>query len=128
MNVAILFERHTANLRSFRFTTIHQPGRTIPCDYPSRHPPAMRTYRSQEKEEQGVEEEEEDGEIQVGRVLTEPAGNTILVGRVDMDPPPNAITEKELQQAIKRDTDMVKLVKVVQTGLRLKELTKSPYT
>ena len=88
----------------------------------------MRTYTSQEKEEQGVEEEEEDGEIQVGRVLTELAGNTILVGRVDMDPPPDANTEKELPQAMKRDTDMVKLVKVVQTGLRLKELTKSPYT
>ena len=73
-----------------------------------------------------MEEEEEDGEIQVGRILKGLAGNTVLVGRVDMDPPPDAITEKELQQAMKRDTDMGKLVKVVQTGQGLKELPKSP--
>jgi hypothetical protein len=52
-------------------------------------------------------------------VLTKLAGNTVVVGRVDMDPPPDAITEKELQQALMRYTDMVKLVKVVQTGLGL---------
>jgi hypothetical protein len=42
-------ERHRAKLRSFRFTTIHHPGRTIPCDYASRHPPEVRSYTSQEK-------------------------------------------------------------------------------
>ena len=52
----------------------------------------------------------------------------IKKGRVDMDPPPDAITEKELQQAMKRDTAMIKLVKVVQTGLGLNELPKSPFT
>ena len=44
--------------------------------------------------------------------------------RVDMDPPPDAITERELQQAMEGDTDMAKLVKVVQTGHGLKELPK----
>merc|ERR1712130_247246 len=35
-------ERHRSKLRSFVFTTIHLPGRTIPCDYASRHPPPQR--------------------------------------------------------------------------------------
>ena len=121
-------ERHRSKLRSFRFTTIHHPGKTIPCDYASRHPPPVRSYTSQEKEDLGVEEEEEDAEIQIGRVLAELAGNTVMVGRVDMDPPPAAITEKELQQVMERDQDMVKLVKAVQTGLGIKELPKNPYT
>ena len=51
-------ERHRGKLRSFRFKTVHQPGRVIPCDYASRHPPPARSYTSQEKEELGVEEED----------------------------------------------------------------------
>ena len=51
------------------FNLVHQPGRTNPADYNSRHPLPSRTFTKQEKREQGVEEEEEDAEIQVGRVL-----------------------------------------------------------
>ena len=96
----------------------HQPGKTNPADYGSRHPPPPRTYTDQEKEELGVEDEEDDAEIQVGRLLEELAQvgkMTEGVRRVDTDPIIEAIT-------------VLKLMEVVQTGLGRKKLTKSPAT
>jgi hypothetical protein len=57
----------------------------------------------QEKQELGVEEEEEDAEIQVCRVLEELSGGVTRVGRVDTEPPLDAITEQEVRQATRRD-------------------------
>ena len=56
-------------------------------------PRPPRTYTMQEKQELGVEEEEEDAEIQVGRVLEELSGGETRVDRVDTEPPLPAITE-----------------------------------
>ena len=81
----------------------------------------------QEKQELGVEEEEEDAEIQVGRVLEELSGGVTRVGRVDTEPPLDAITEQEVRQATRRDQHLSTLVKVMQTGLGRKEQTRSPY-
>ena len=47
---------------------IYQPGVTNPCDWASRCPPPARSYTEQEKEDLGVEDEEEDGEILVCRM------------------------------------------------------------
>ena len=55
--------KHISKLRGFKFTVKYEPGKTTPCDYGSRHPPPSRDYSKQEKEEFGVEEEEEDREI-----------------------------------------------------------------
>ena len=120
-------ERHRSKLRSFRFKMIHQPGRTNPADYGSRHPPPLKTYTRQEKQELGVEEEEEDAEIQVGRILEGLNLGEIRVGRVDTDPPQAAITEQEVRRATSRDEHLATLMKVVQTGLGRKEQTGSPY-
>ena len=78
---------------------IHPLGNTNPCDYGSRHPPPPRSYTEQEKQELGVEEEEEDAEIQVGRVLEELSARSTKVSRVEIEPPPSAITEEEVRQA-----------------------------
>ena len=40
----------------------------MPCDYGSRHPPARRSYTKEEKEDLGIEQEEEDAEIWVSRI------------------------------------------------------------
>ena len=96
---------------------IYQPGRTNPADYGFRHPPPPKSYTSQERQELGVEEEEEDAKIQVGRVLAELGGNVVRVGRVDMEPPLAAIIESDVQQAKIRDWRLITLIKVVQTGL-----------
>ena len=47
----------------------YEPGWLIPCDYSSRHPPPPRSYTQIEKEELGVEEEDADSTIQVGRLI-----------------------------------------------------------
>ena len=120
-------ERHRSKLRSFRFKLIHQPGKTNPADYGSRHPPPPKTYTLQEKQDLGVEDEEEDAEIQVGRMLEGLRLEVDRVGRVDTDPPLAAITEQEVRRATRRDEHQASLVKVVQTGLGRKELTGSPY-
>ena len=80
-------------------------------------PPPLRTYTDQEKQELGVEDEDDDAEIQVGRLLEELAQvgkMTEGVRRVDTDPIIEAIT-------------VLKLMEVVQTGLERKEMPNSPY-
>ena len=84
---------------------------------PSTTAPPPRTYTTQEKQELGVEREEEDTEIQVGRVLGELSGGLIIFGRVEMEPLLAAITELEVGQATSRDQDLTTLMKLVQTGL-----------
>ena len=81
----VLVERHRSKLRSFRFKLIHQPCRTNPADYGFKHPPPPRTYTMQEKQELGVEEE--DAQIQVGRVQEELSVGVTRFGRVDTEPP-----------------------------------------
>ena len=60
--------KHRSKLGGFNFSVVYEPGVTTPSDYGSRHPPARRHYSMEEKEELGVEEEEEDAEVIVNRV------------------------------------------------------------
>ena len=62
-------ERHHSKLRSFHFKMKYETGRTNPSDYSSRHTPPLREYTQEEKEELGVEKEEDDATIQVGRLI-----------------------------------------------------------
>jgi hypothetical protein len=39
-------ERHRSKLRSFQFKLKYEPGKSLPCDYSSRHPPPPRCYTS----------------------------------------------------------------------------------
>ena len=75
----------------------------------------------------GVEEEEEDGEIQVGRVLAMISNQPDKVNRVQLEPPLEAVTEDELREAMQKDQLMCKLVKAVQTGQGRSELLSTPY-
>ena len=75
----------------------------------------------------GVEEEEEDGEIQVGRVLAMIGNQPDKVNRVQLEPPLEAVTEDELREAMQKDQLMCKVVKAVQTGQDRSELLSTPY-
>ena len=61
-------ERHRSKLRHFMFKLVYEPGYTSPCDYASRHPPPRGPYSKEEKEDLGVEDEEDDNEIWVNLV------------------------------------------------------------
>ena len=52
----------------FNFKVIYEPGNKTPSDYPSRHPPPRREYTKQEREELGIESEEEDAEVVIARI------------------------------------------------------------
>lgn len=51
---------------------LHQAGKRNPCDYGSRHPdPVPKNLTREQREEMGIETEEEDREIWVNRVTQE---------------------------------------------------------
>ena len=60
--------KHKSKLRGFDFDMIYEAGITTPSDYGSRHPPARKQYNQVEREEFGVETEEEDSEILIARL------------------------------------------------------------
>ena len=67
-NLPVRVAKHMSKLRGFNFTVTYEPGKTTPCDYDSLHPPQSRSYSKPEKEEYGVENEEDDCEIIFNRV------------------------------------------------------------
>jgi hypothetical protein len=106
-------ERHRSKLRQFDFKLVYKPGTTSPCEFGSRHPPPARQYSELEKEEMGIEEEEEDGEIWVNRVVE--------------DTVPDAVTLEEVQKAIGEDNQMMSLAEDVQQGRLRAELQQTEY-
>ena len=106
-------ERHRSKLRQFDFKLIFEPGSTSPCDYGSRHPPPSKTYSKEEKEEWGIEEEDEDGEIWVNRVI--------------QDVVPEAVTLAEVREATQQDPLLSKLMADIQRGRLSEELRNTEY-
>ena len=106
--------RHRSKLRSFNFNMVYEPGHTTPCDYGSRHPAPPRKYTKAEKEDQGVEEEEEDAEIYVARLVE--------------DGLPEAVTVDEVKQATEQDKFLKQLKMDVKAGRLRKEFKKSEYS
>ena len=65
-------ERQRGRLRTFEFTMMYQAGKRNPCDYGSRQPdPVPKNLTREQREEMGIETEEEDREIWVNRVTQE---------------------------------------------------------
>ena len=60
--------KHKSKLRGFDFDMIYEAGTTTPSEYGSRHPHSRRHYSEVEREELGVETEEEDSEIIIARM------------------------------------------------------------
>lgn len=59
--------RQKNKLIRFNFEVVYQPINTTPSDYGLRHPVQAKIYFSLEREQQGVEKEEEDPEFMVAQ-------------------------------------------------------------
>ena len=79
--------KHKSKLRGFNFSLTYEPGTTTPADYGSRHPPPKRNYTATERENLGVEDEEEDAEIIVNKIndITDAITLPILKHHTDKD-------------------------------------------
>ena len=79
--------KHRSKLRGFNFKVKYEPGITTPADYGSRNPPPKKIYSEEEKEDLGVEEENEDAEIIVNHVeeLTDAVTLPILTNETEND-------------------------------------------
>jgi transposase InsO family protein len=107
MSLPVRVAKHKSKLRAFHYKVTYEPGVTTPADYGSRHHSALRPYSRQQREELGVEEEEEDMEIIVNRVedLTD------------------AVTLEVLKESAKKDPEVVRLTEDVMKGVRKTELS-----
>ena len=85
----------------------------MPCDYSSRSPtPAKKSYTKLEKERLGIEQEEDDAEIWIKRVVE------------DFN---HAITMEQLRKETQEDEELSKLLKELETNKKTKETSKGPY-
>ena len=106
-------DRHRGRLGAFQFTTQYVPGDKNPADYGSRHPDAIpESMTAEEREEMGIETEEEDTEIWVNRVLEKTLP---------------AITMEQMREATQQDEELAEVVKEKKTGTKSKKMSKGPY-
>ena len=104
--------RHLCKLGGFNFKVVYEPGSTTPSDYASRHPAKAKKYSKEEKEELGVEEEDEEAEIIVNRIQGEMA---------------DAITWEEVERATTQDSTLQAVVEDIKKGTLRKEARVDKY-
>ena len=87
-------------LAAFDFEVVYEPGTSNPCDYGSRHPPAVTKEQDEAaRQDQG---EEDDNEVYVNRLIE--------------DQLPQAITRKLLRRETAKDDILQKLMEDINTG------------
>ena len=94
--------KHVDKLKGFQFKVVYQSGSKNPADYGSRHPPKLVQHSKEERDELGIEDEEEDMEI--------------IVNRVDVGYVPEAVTLEVLKQKMVEDKLLKGVMKDVQSG------------
>ena len=104
--------RHLSKLGGFNFRLVYEPGSTTPSDYASRHPVRSQSYSKADKEELVVEEEDEEAEFIVNRILGEMA---------------EAVTVEEVEHSTKQDTTLQALSEDIKKGTLRKEDRLSRY-
>ena len=79
--------KHKSKLRAFDFDVVYEAGITTPSDYGSRHPPPTKQYTADEREDLGVESEEEDAEVVIARleIMTDAVTLPILAEYTDKE-------------------------------------------
>ena len=88
-------DRHRTKLFGFDYTLTYEPGKTSPCDYGSRHPPATQ-FTAEQIDDWSVEE-----------------GDEIYVNRIIEEILPQAIKLKSVQHETKKDATLQKLISVI---------------
>ena len=78
-------DRHRTKLLPYSYTVTHEPGESSPCDFGSRHPPALRPTK-QEESDWCIEDDTD-----------------IFVNRIISDNLPHAITMEELKAESQTD-------------------------
>ena len=62
-------DRHKSKLLAFDFKVVYEAGSKNPCDYGSRHPNKNVKYSKKDQEELGIENEDDDSEFSVNRII-----------------------------------------------------------
>ena len=106
-------DRHRGRLGAFDMTVEYVPGNRMPCDYGSRHPDQLPpNLTKQQREEMGIETEEEDKEIWVMKLTREALP---------------AITLEELREKTEEDPELKLIKEEKQAGTKSKKMSKGPY-
>ena len=112
----IRVDRHKSKLLAFNYTVVYEPGHRNPCDYASRHPQKISGFdqmTAAQKEELGIEDEEED--------------STFSVNRVVMENIEGAVTKESLVRETELDRDLSQLMEDVARGRLSEKVKKTPY-
>ena len=105
-------DRHRGRLEAYNMKVEFVPGDKHPGDYGSRHPAKLpKNLTKEQREDIGIETEEEDMEIWMGRVIQE-----VLP----------AITMRQLWDDRDKDPELRILLKKKRTGQMSKEARKGP--
>ena len=106
-------DRHRGRLGAFDMKVDFVPGHKNPCDYGSRHPDQLPDNLTKEqREDMGIETEEEDMEIWLGALIKE-----VLP----------AITMTQLQHDTGIDPELSTLLQEKRAGMMSKATSKGPY-
>ena len=106
-------DRHRGRLGAFDMKVEYVPGNQMPCDYGSRHREQLPdNLTKRQREELGIETEEEDKEIGVMKLMSEALP---------------AITIEDLKAATEKDTELSEILKEKWEGTKSKKASKGPY-
>ena len=79
-------DRHRTKLLPFEYDVVFQPGKDTPCDYGSRHPPQLRTFTEDQKQQWAIKNDVD-----------------IFVNQIIEDQLPQAVTLEMLKTATAKD-------------------------
>ena len=92
-------ERHRIRTQGFKFQMKHIPGKQNPCDYPSRHPIALKNIDPKKLSNTIIDNGEE-----------------LCVSHIDTQNLPTAITIQKIKEATANDKDLQELAKLIKRG------------
>ena len=108
---SVRINKHRMKVQDLCFTDKYMPGRTIPCDYNSRHPQPIQHLSQEDRAKQGIDDGEE-----------------IFIRRVFMSDLPDAVTVDMLREVADRDPNYIMLREAVLAGKKTENPAISPYT
>ena len=108
---SVRINKQRKKVQVLSFTDKYMPGKTIPCDYNSRHPKPIQHLSQRDRHKQGIDDGEE-----------------LFIRRVFMSDLPDAVTVDMLREVAERDPIYVMLREAVLAGKKTENPAISPYT